>query len=144
MTRKHRQTALIMLMFVVVSCTRSSEPVPSTTAQSPQTTATTAQATTTTAPTALEPTLSRLAPPAFDALEWKRELSTADIPGIDRPGPVAEVGAKWPFTYTDGFTSVEVPAEMVYANEVVTMWFADDVPYDLDQVQMLQIGSPFR
>ena len=34
MTRKHRQTPLIMLMLIVVSCTRSSEPVPSTTAQS--------------------------------------------------------------------------------------------------------------
>ncbi len=78
--------------------------------------------------------LARLAPPPFDPVAWKLATEGGQLPEPPPPPPPAEVGDAVSFFYGDGGQVHEIDAELVYANEDVTMWFATDVAYDLDTV----------
>ena len=78
--------------------------------------------------------LARLRPPPFDPYEWKRSLDGLDGTEATDPWAYAEVGDTATFVYSDGLLAEEIEAEMVYANDLLTMWFADTVDYELEAV----------
>ena len=80
--------------------------------------------------------LSRRHAPPFDPVEWAIG-NGADIDVIaDEPLPLAEVGDSVTFSYNGTLPAIEVEATMVYENQAVTMWFADDVDVVVDDVAL--------
>jgi len=128
---------VLVVLALLSACTRGGD---ADVATSPPTslalpTVTTEASTTTEAgtPTDRHP-LARRSPPAFDQVAWR--LATTDEPTpepIDPPAP-AEVGDQLVFFYGDALVVHEVSAELVYANEAVSMWFEQGVSYDAEAV----------
>ena len=128
---------MCVLALTLGACTRGSESAanstPTTALALPTTTVSTEPKPQDPPPRTVDSPLARMAAPHFDLLQWK--LATEDVdPGAAQTPPLAVEGDRLGFFYADESIAEEIPATLVYANDAVTMWFADDVDYSVEVV----------